>query len=240
MLRFIQQQALNAMRVAHAVHNMYRTESKKPLPLFSNSYQRHYVDGFSPRMQTRPGVLIAESYYDIPISTIYTPVGELKVTGSGCQGPNGHDMELEILNQDPNFDMVLVKAGFQNELGYFGPWYQITRVGTDIYPQIATFDDAWQPMESAMCPNECRKVHNMIYRAAFEMGVHDDVMGLTARLLAGERPDPCELFKELSDNCRNPHIRTCDLQTKVQQLYTDNVVNWTAWLSIVYSTHLNK
>lgn len=230
------------MRVAQIVHCMYNNADPE---LFGNHYHGHYT-GLNSRERTKPGVLIAEGYYGIPISVIHTPVGKLRVTGSGHQSSGGYGMEQKILEEDPHFDMVLLKEGYQTKWGYCGPWYQITRVGDNRYPRVLALKDAWLKDKTSSLEEIIaweQETCNPIYRAAFERGIHNDILGWTDRLLKGERPDLDELSNDLLKHCRNEYLKGFYLEMfhdKIQKLYVGDGIDWERWLSIIYSsTHLN-
>ena len=228
-----EQCALDAMQVAQEVHNLYDNCDKRK---FSNSYHGHYADGFSTRLVTKPSVIIAESYYGIPISSLHTPVGTLKVCGSGSQYAGSFGLELASLEANPKFDMVLIEEGRQHRCGYYGPWYQITRINDHVYPQIKDLSEAWATEEDI---DTLRPIHAALHEQAYKQGIHTDTLGLTPRLLAGEVLETDWLIKTMLAHNKNKYIYTDYFNADANRLYVDGIINWKIWHKMVHDTHLN-
>jgi len=87
-------------------------------------YHEHLSSGFSSR-SSKSGIII-ESYYSSLISTIYTPFGNIKPTGS-----YGYYEDSKKLNDYLHTQLTMVeiaKNEFSYDEGSFGPWYLLTHI----------------------------------------------------------------------------------------------------------------
>lgn len=232
---------LDAMSVAKAMHDIY--DHAKP-NTFSNGYHGYYSSGFSYSRLTKPDIIIVEGYYGTPVSRIYTPVGKLMASGIVCTSPGYHDKIKELSCNHSLFDMHLLKDGYQTETGYYGPWWQIIRVGDHYYPPISNLDEAWADKKTFGSFNEqlmyYKKLHAPIFRTAYETGVHNDVLGLTQQLFKGDIKDTKWLKEYMLKHNKNNHIYEDFFHSDMQRLIdSDGNVDWEIWHKVVHNTHLN-
>lgn len=220
---------LNALRVANTVHYV-NTELGSSLDC--NGHYRAPM----PIPFTKPGVIIVQSSYGIPISDLHTPCGTVKVAGGGYVDDRMSD---ELRKYD--FEMRLIRDGFENNVGCFGPWYQIMRVGSIRYEPVE-YDQAWAKSATSYDPlgPEGRKISEQVAAAAYKSGIHDDELGLTKLLLQGETVDPNLLLK----NNKNKYLHMymdfyrSDIDRFVEA-QKQGSIRWDLWWRLVYSAHLN-
>jgi hypothetical protein len=218
---------LQACRVATLVHQMYDAEASKGDPKFKNWYHGHYSLSCGFRT-SRPDLLIAVSYYGIPVSKIITPMGTLHCSGSGSSSQN---MTVENLD----FDMVLIKEGYQSSHGFHGPWYQITRVG-DVHFPLLPYEEStpvpWEEMEANRA---------VLSEYAYRLRIHTDRLGLSERLLAGQ----AVTAQDFVTNNQNEHLHkylhkyTRDRVKDFDQSFLQGTIRWDLWWKIIYATHNN-
>jgi hypothetical protein len=226
---------LQACRVVEALHQIYDKEAKADNPRFENGYHGHYAHCFFGGQRTDPGVLVVKSYYGIPVSKIITPMGTLACFGSGYTKVH-NSQEEAVYNQDL-FDMVLIKEGYQTRFGYYGPWYQITRIGDVTYP-LVTWDES---IFHDISYDEQKENFKKLAEHAFRQRIHTDRLGLTDHLLY--RPHNPPNPQDFLTNNLNKHIYI-DFCTGYIKDFNDalekGTIRWDLWWTIMYYTHNNS
>ena len=78
-----------------------------------------------------PNIFILESYYGSP-HYIHSYLGKHSITGStGSSNSKSCQRLKEYLNN--KLDLRLIENGYQDIMGYHGPWYQIMKCDNEIF-----------------------------------------------------------------------------------------------------------
>ena len=205
---------LQGCRVVRMLQNMYANEDRGERRFYTDCYGNYGTLG---RFRTDyDDLLIVNGRY---ITSIVTPLGTLTCAcGSISISPF---LEKAISSLD--FDMVLIKEGYQEWFGYLGPWYQITRVG-DVHFPLRPYEE----IKTFMSDTEAAENQMLVAEQVLRQRIHTDRLGLTEKLLAGQ-PFSTKEFRTSA-----PWV---DWAVKAfDQNYQQGVIRWDLWWHIIYSS----
>ena len=106
--------------IVEQVYNIWNTTEK----FKAYDYQKYTDDGFMNWEETQKGILLKYSY-GIPDS-IVTPYGLLRL--KGCCSSSGNVSKIIHEKMDSLFNLKLYEDIIENNMGCFGPYYEITTV----------------------------------------------------------------------------------------------------------------
>jgi hypothetical protein len=118
-----QETVLLAFEIARYCQSFY---NKKPGGCEYKGYD-HFGDGPNTSYsQTRDRFLIIEGNYGTLASKIHTPLGYWYIVSGGMGSGNEFKIASDMLLADTHLKLELIRPGYQNQIGYWGPWYLVT------------------------------------------------------------------------------------------------------------------
>lgn len=110
----------DAIKIANYVHHLY---DSKVDPSSETWYHGHFVGGVNPFYNQTKDCLIIEEYYHIPVSKIWTPLGQLHVSGSGC---GDHKKVKDLIHK--YLGLRLICPGYQTKNGFYGSYWLVVSI----------------------------------------------------------------------------------------------------------------
>jgi len=134
----------NAYNAARIIHSLIDNSSNVTQFGFE-----HFKDGPNPFYEQMDTGLILEEYYETP-SKIYTSIGYWNILGSTSSQNQGFK---KIMNKLKDIlGLKLIKEGYQTRNGYFGAWWEITKINDTILP-ISKKKEKSKYIEYSECKN---------------------------------------------------------------------------------------
>ena len=129
----INQNLEDAYNIANHIINLIDSE-----PNVKCIDSNHFKDGPNPFYNQMESGLILEAYYG-SMSKIYTSIGEWNIIGSTISNNNGWDNIRKQLEND--LGLELIQECVQTKMGYFGPYWKITKFKNKILPEAIKRND---------------------------------------------------------------------------------------------------